>query len=113
MRYAIFFAFVCLSCKNEIHSDFMKEYFQKNNYLPGVIKKDKIKSRTEKEITTQFRQPVTFFSDGKMISLDKIRSIDYFDNNGLCTLSVNPTYKMKESDTFGFYKLSALDKWLF
>jgi len=89
------------SCNEKPISKFMSEYFQENYYNPEIIKKEKVKTRIMYEIPTETNQETILFHEGKMISRNKIRSINYFDENGLCYLITYPKYVMQQKDTTG------------
>ena len=80
---------------------------------PKIIKDLNIKSRIKTEINTTRRAPLIIWSNGVEISPNKIRKIEYFNSDGLCTLSVSPSYKMINNDTTGYSKLSPLDQLFF
>lgn len=89
---------------------FTLDYFDGTSYNPELIKKEKIKTRIIYEIPTDPLQPIALFDNGKNISRNKIRSIDYFDENGLCYLTVFPKYVKERNDTTGQPKPKTLEE---
>jgi hypothetical protein len=77
---------------------------------PQMISQLKIKSRKKTEIKTDFSIPTVILSGGNAFSPNKIRSIEYYNSDGLCILEVIPSYKIGLNDTTGYSKLSELEK---
>ena len=104
------FILLLFSCKSEHQSKFMLEHFKSNYYDPELIINLKIKSRIKYEIPTSFAKSTVIFANGKSISPNKVKTIEYFDSRGLCSLIVIPKYENRKPDTTGFYKLTELEK---
>jgi hypothetical protein len=113
IKYLFLSLLIFISCKNDSQSRFMTEYFEKEDYNPEIIKEQRVIERIETEINTDSNTPIVVMSDGKDISPNKIRKIEYFNENGLCTLKINPLYKLIDNINTDYDKLSPLDKFFF
>ncbi len=90
----------------------MTEYFEKEDYSPETIKEQKVIERIKTQFRTDPEIPFTVWSNGKEISPNKIKNIEYFDENGLCYLKVNPIYELMDNNQ-DFSKLSALERFFY
>jgi hypothetical protein len=108
--YLVILIISLISCNNDTNDRYMTDYFEKEKYNPEIIKEQKVTERTEIEIHTDPEIPIIVWSNGKEISPNKIKKIEYFDDNGLCYLKVNPVYKLIENNKVNYNKLSELDK---
>lgn len=101
-----FFLFSCNEKKrNSSPDDIWMDYV-----TPQLISQLKIKSRIKTEINTDLSIPTVVFSEGKALSPNKIRSIEYYNSKGLRVLEVIPSYKMVPNDTTRYSHLSEFEK---
>ena len=109
----LFMSLFFFSCSENSQSQYLLNYYKSQQYNPDVIKSLKVKSRIKTEIHTNPKTPIVLFADGKDLSPNKVRSIEYFNERGLCYLVVTPSFKMMQNDTTGYSKLSATDQLFF
>lgn len=85
---------ILFSCKNDTNNNYMEDYFSREEYSPEIIRKHKVVERIETKIHTDPDEPIIVWSNGQDISPNKIKKIEYFDENGLCYLQIRPVYKL-------------------
>jgi hypothetical protein len=100
------------SCKNE-NINLLPENLWIDNLKPKQVKELSVKTRVKTEIRTNSSAHFIIWSNGKDISPNKIRAIDYYDSDGFCILKIIPSYKMIPNDTTGFSKLSSINQLFF
>lgn len=103
-RLIILFTYLLLQgCENINISKETITHFETEDYNPKIAKQNKVVKRSKYEILNEDQGP----------PVRKLRLIDYFDTNGLCTLSVAPNYHMVKVDTSGFHKLDPIEQFKF